>query len=172
MMMAYAQHLKNIPGAYELTMRVGLTGINTLTDELHLAFCSNSNGLALWQGLGYTPDKAIAAGEALMSATNAAFPDKVLGLAILEAGGMPLINDAGQVVTSRKDPTYVSVKQELINYALSPASGISNRFAVQWNGFQTPADAAASVIAAGKKGAIVGWNTNEFGGRTYGAECN
>jgi Beta-galactosidase len=172
MMTAYAQHLKSIPGAYEATTLVGLTGINTLTDEMHLAFCSNSNGLALWQTLGYTPDKILAAGETLMSATNQAFPDKILALAIIESGGLPLINDAGQVVTSRKDPTYVSVKQKLIDYALSPASGISNRFAVQWNGFQTPADAAASVIAAGKNGAIVGWNTNEFGGRKYGAECN
>jgi hypothetical protein len=170
MMSAYAQHLQSIPGAYAATTRVRLTGINTLTDELHLAFCSTSNGLALWQGLGYTPDKLLAAAKVLMSATNAAFPDKILSLSVIEAGGLPLINDAGQVVTTR-DPSYIDVKQMLIDYALSPASGISKRFAVQWNGFQNPSTAARSVIAAGQKGAIVGWETNEFGGLTNGAEC-
>ena len=170
MMSAYAQHLQSIPGAYAATTRVRLTGINTLTDELHLAFCSNSNGLALWQALGYTPDKLLAAAKVLMSATSAAFPDKILSLSIIEAGGLPLINDAGQVVTT-SDPSYINVKQLLIDYALSSESGISNRFAVQWNGFQNPATAAASVIAAGQNGAIIGWETNEFGGLTNGAEC-
>jgi hypothetical protein len=171
MMSAYAQHLKSIPGAYDATTRVRLTGINTLTDELHLAFCSGSNGLTLWQGLGYTPDKLLAAGEALMSAVNAAFPDKILSLSILQSGDLPLINDAGQSI-SANDPSYIDVKQRLIDYAQSPVSGIGNRFAVQWNGFQSPAAAAPSVIAAGKNGAIVGWETNEFGGLEYGAECN
>jgi hypothetical protein len=171
LMSAFAQHLQSIPGAYAATTRIRLTGINTLTDELHLAFCSTSNGLALWQALGYTPDKLLAAAKVLMSAVNTAFPDKILSLSVIEAGGLPLINDAGQVITT-KDPTYIDVKQMLIDYALSPASGISNRFAVQWNGFQTPSTAASSVIAAGQKGAIVGWETNEFGGLNYGAECN
>jgi hypothetical protein len=171
MMTAFSQHLQSIPGAYAATSRVRLTGINTLTDELHLAFCSTSNGLALWQALGYTPDKLLAAAKVLMSAVNAAFPDKILSLSVIEAGGLPLINDAGQAITTR-DPSYIDVKQMLIDYALSPASGISNRFAVQWNGFQDPSTAARSVIAAGQKGAIVGWETNEFGGLTNGAECN
>jgi len=172
MMTAFAQHLQSLPGAYAATSRIRLTGINTLTDELHLAFCSSSNGLALWQGLGYTPDKLLAAAEVLMSATNAAFPDKILSLSVIEAGGLPLINDAGQAITVN-DPSYIDVKQRLIDYALSPASGISGRFAVQWNGFlQDPSTAAPSVIAAGKKGAIVGWETNEHGGLTNGAECN
>jgi hypothetical protein len=171
MMSALALHLKSIPGAYEATSRVRLTGINTLTDELHLAFCSTSNGLALWQGLGYTPDKLLAAAEALMSAVNAAFPDKILSLSVIEAGGLPLINDAGQAITTQ-DPSYIDVKQKLIDYALSPASGVSKRFAVQWNGFQMASAAAPSVLAAGKRGAIVGWQTNEFGGLTYGSGCN
>jgi hypothetical protein len=171
MMTAFAQHLQSIPGAYAATTRVRLTGINTLTDELHLAFCSSSNGLALWQALGYTPDKLLAAAEVLMGAVNAAFPDKVLSLSILQAGDLPLINDAGQVIAVN-DPSYIDVKQMLIDYALSPASGISNRFAVQWNGFQNPTTASRTVIAAGQKGAIVGWETNEFGGLTNGAECN
>src|SRR5450631_2278484 len=126
MMTAFAHHLQSIPGAYAATSRIRLTGINTLTDELHLAFCSSSNGLALWQGLGYTPDKLLAAAEVLMGAVNAAFPDKLLSLSVIEAGGLPLINDAGQVITTR-DPSYIDVKQRLIDYALSPASGISTR---------------------------------------------
>ncbi len=169
-MAAFAAHLRDIPGAYAATTRVRLTGINTLTDELHLAFCPNSDGLAVWQGLGYTPYRLLEAAKSLLRATDEAFPDKLLSLSVIEAGGLPLINDAGQVVSTR-DPSYINVKQELIDYALSPESGISNRFAVQWNGFQTASRAARSVIAAGQRGAVVGWETNEFGGLAYGAEC-
>ena len=170
LMAAFATHLQDIPGAYAATTRVRLTGINTLTDELHLAFCPNSDGLAVWQSLGYTPYKLLEAAKALLRATDEAFPDKLLSLSVIEAGGLPLINDAGQVITTR-DLSYINVKQQLIDYALSPESGISNRFAVQWNGFQTVSGAARSVIAAGQKGAVIGWQTNEFGGNTYGAEC-
>ena len=171
MMSVYSAHLKSIPGAYAAVSRVRITGADTLTDELHLAFCTTSNGLQQWQALGYTPDKMIAGGEALMSAVNSAFPDKMLSLSIIQSNDLPYINNAGQIVTP-SDPTFVDVKQSLIDYALSSASGFSHRFAVQWNGFQSGGyDAAPAVLAAGKAGAVVGWQTNEFGGQS-GSECS
>jgi hypothetical protein len=168
MMLALSAHLKSIPGAYAAVNRVRLTGINTLTDELHLAFCSGSNGLALWQGLGYTPAKILGAAKTLLAAVNAAFPDKLLSQSIIQSSGdLPLINNAGKAI-SDKDPTFVNVKELLVDYALSV---LKNRFAVQWNGFQTPAGASQFVLNAAKKGALVGWQTNEDGGTANGAEC-
>jgi len=174
MMAAFSAHLKSIPGAYAATVRVRITGGNTLTDELHLAFCSvmtGPTGNQLWQSLGYTPNNLIAGGQGWIAAANAAFPDKILSLSILQTGDLPLINNAGQIIGSTNDPTYVDATQSLITYALSGVSGIASRFAVNWNGFFMPSTASAKVLAAGAAGAIVGWQTNEFGGNANGGEC-
>lgn len=163
---AYANHLKSIPGAYDAVTRVKLSGINTISVELHLGYCSNSDGLSRWQTLGYTPDKLIAAAKALAGSVNQAFPDKVLSLDILVENALPTINNSGQVVT-KTSPTFVDVTQSLIRYFGTPSSGFNNRFAVQWDGFSSTQNAAftQSVAEARELGIILGGGTNNFGGK-------
>jgi hypothetical protein len=169
MMKALSEHLKTIDGAYESVTRIKLTGINTLTNELHLGFCKNTDGLLRWQKLGYTPDKILASGKILMNAVNNAFPDKVLALNIIESGGLPLISNKGEII-EKTNPDYVDAKQSLIEYGL--ASVFKNRFSVQWNGFNSEdTSGRESILNAKKEGAIIGWQTNNYGGPLSGAQC-
>ncbi|HTT82419.1 MAG TPA: hypothetical protein VMF67_02965 [Rhizomicrobium sp.] len=173
MIQALSNHLQSIQGAYNLVTRVKLTGANTATDELHLAYCSDTEGPQTWQALGYTPNLMYAAGQSLMQSVNTAFPDQLLDLNIIENGGLPPINNEGEIV-SKKSKTYVNVEWNLITWALSSASGFNTRFGVQWNAFNsnTANDPPQMVLDAGRQGAVMGWQTNDFGGIPVGTECN
>ncbi|HTT84257.1 MAG TPA: beta-galactosidase [Rhizomicrobium sp.] len=173
MMQALSEHLQTIPGAYSLVTRVKLTGINTVDEEFHLASaCGGSDAdTHIWRKLGFRPRRVFAAGQILFDAVNTAFPDKLLNLDVIAHGGLPTINNAGQIVT-KNSPSYVKVEWDLIKWALRPDSGFNTRFGVQWDAFGTDASRSPRMVPlAGRRGAATGWQLNDWGGRTLGSEC-
>lgn len=173
LMQALANHLK-AKQAYDSVRIVKITGMNKLSLETWIPFrrepaedgnCNSSDGLATWQAAGYRPSKAIQAWQQLANSVNRAFPDKVLSMAIVNSNDFPLINEQGQQVR-RNDPSNVDVKQQLFTIGLQSFPG---RFAVQWNGLS--ADKVSPVVLeAGQRGAIIGWQSNQYLGT--GAGCN
>ena len=90
------------------------------------------------------------------------FPNKLLALDILERNDFPPISDDG--TATRNSP----VKERIINFGLTNFAG---RFAVQWNGLSVGGQLAPTVLTSGKRGAVIGWQSNAFRG-LEGAGCN
>jgi hypothetical protein len=165
LMRALARHLHNIPGAYEAVRIVKLTGINQRTDEMRLPAAiersdsCQKDAIGPWRAAGYRPSKVLSAWDNLSSAANEAFPDKILAINILEDNDFPTIDEQGQFV-QKTSPSYVDVKAAIIDRGLNKFPG---RFAIQWNGLSAT-KTAPTVLKARDRGAIIGWQTNQFGG--------
>jgi hypothetical protein len=171
MMQALAKHMRERPGAYEALRIVKITGITRNTEEMRMPISTVREGncepaLAVWQEAGYRPSKVIDAWENLAKAVGSAFPDKLLALSILDRNDFPPIDEEGQLVKPA-DPDYVDAKDAILSRGLKLFPG---RFAVQWNGL-SGFKVAPSVIEAGEKGAVIGWQTNMFKGRRAGSGC-
>ncbi len=171
MMKALAQHLRDVPGAYEAVRIVKLTGINQITEELRLPSGDGtqrgmpdpclSDATQLWRTAGYKPSLLVQAWNKIAVGINEAFPDKLLATDILDRNDFPPIGENGGPVRIPK------VKDEIIR---SGISRFPSRYAVQWNGLS--AERVSTVVeAAGRAGAVIGWQTNAFRGRD-GAGCN
>jgi Ca2+-binding RTX toxin-like protein len=161
MMQALSDHLKTIPGAYDAVSVVKITGINQITAETRLP-----GGVATWLDAGYTPDRVVDAWKAFAAATDSAFPDKVLGLEVLDKHGFPSIDNDGQIVTA-SSPTYVDVTRAIIDAGLEMFEG---RFMVQHDGLSS-GTIRPVVTDAAADGAIAGFQTNHFlsSGTGYGS---
>jgi hypothetical protein len=155
MMQALSRHLQSIQGAYQDVSIVKVSGINQITAETRLPATTAST--SIWQSAGYTPTAVVNAWKELAASVNAAFPNKVLGMEVLDGNAFPPINDQGQVVTAT-DPTYVDVTQQIVNAGLASYGG---RFEVQWDGLNS-AFLSDVVLAAEQQGAIGGWQTNHW----------
>ncbi len=172
MMDALAKHLRQRQ-AYDLVRIVKLTGINQRTEELRLPAmvterpdsCQTA-AVPVWQGAGYAPPKVMAAWKSLSAAINAAFPDKILALEVLENFDFPPFDENGQQVTFQ-DPRNFDIKQAIVADALQRFPG---RFAIQWDGLSAER-VVPSVLKAGEAGAIIGWQTNLFKGPKIGSGC-
>src|SRR5262249_10471095 len=152
MMQALSDHLKTIPGAYEAVTMVKITGMSQVSAETWLPSATNTaggvtNSIPIWQQVGYTPSKALAAWNGFADATNAAFPDKILSMESIATGAFPPIDENGNLV-STKDPTYVDVVEQIIQ---SGVNKFGNRFAVQWDGLNTQC-LARTVLEASQLG--------------------
>ena len=150
---------------------VKIEGINEFSSELRLPAVPGGNvkGCALtdcpakWLGAmggGYRPKKVIEAFRTLATAWAKAFPDVELGLEILEAGAFPPIGDDG-----KKEKDELTAK--LIDVALEVAPG---RIEVQTNAL-TATIVTPIVTAAGKRGAKLGYQTNDWL-KLEGAGCD
>jgi hypothetical protein len=99
----------------------------------------------------------IDAWKAFAAATDAAFPDKVLGIEVLDNNAFPLIDNNGQLVTA-SGATYVDVTKAIIDAGLEMFEG---RFMVQHDGLNS--GALRSVVPdAAADGAIAGFQTNHY----------
>ena len=170
-MSALSAHLHSLPGAYEAITIVKLTGINQETLELRLPNTSTNSDSCLfdnadiWQSVDYLPSKVVDAWTQLANATNAAFPDKILSIAVLENNDFPSFDAQGNLVSKSK---MYDVKGAIIQKGLSLFQG---RFGVQWQGLSRW-KAAQVVIDAAALGAIAGWQTNQQGGGyDGGSDC-
>ena len=127
--------------------------------------CAETDARSAWQALGYRPSKLVAAWTNLTVATGAAFPGKLVAMAILDRNGFPPIDESGDTgpagVMSAE-----AVRDRLVSVGLKLLPG---RFAVQWNGLQ-PGKISNAVRAAGRNGTIIGWQSNEHAG-VAGADC-
>jgi hypothetical protein len=141
---------------------VKIEGINEFSSELRLPSVPGGEvkGCALtdcpkkWlsaMGGGYRPKKIIEAFRTLANDWAKAFPDAELGIEILEAGAFPPIDDEGK---KQKD----DLTPKLIDVALEIAPG---RVEVQTNAL-TATIVTPEVTAAGKRGAKIGYQTNDW----------
>jgi hypothetical protein len=92
---------------------------------------------------------------------------------ILQTGAdFPRIDEQGKIVRRIKSmsPTYVNVERALLDKALQMFRG---RIAIQWDALSqlSLAHYASDVIAAGKQGAVIGWQMNAGGGMHIGSLC-
>jgi hypothetical protein len=166
MIHAVAQHLRADARAYDAIRIVKISGINQLTEETGMPTvvtpppdsCQPS-AVPIWQHAGYRPKEVLKAWEELATSVASAFPDKLLAIEVYENNDFPPIDEDGEVATPQS-PKYLNVKQSIISSGIRMFPG---RFAVQWDGL-TAAKSAPSVLAAGRSGAIVGWQTNEYNG--------
>lgn len=175
MMGALAQHLRSIPGAYDAVRIVKITGVNLRTAETKLPFddnnqlgtCTTTDAIAMWQQAGYRPSLVINAWTAMARGTSIAFPDKLLVVQGLgsKTAGFPPIGENGARVRS---VDAVHVGDALVSSGLALFSG---RFGVQWDGL-SPTRISQNVLDAGKRGAIIGWQSNASGGGGMTAGCD
>lgn len=168
-MRALADHLRSRPADYAALRIVKMTAIAQNTEELRLPStdgdrlwrgrkdpCDQSDAVATWRAAGYAPEKVVAGWTAMAKGVARAFPDKIIAQDTLENNDFPDIGDSG------------SVKREIVDDGIARLKG---RFAVQWNGLTATGRIANSVVEAGRRGAIIGWQTNAFRGLN-GAGCN
>lgn len=166
---AVADHIRSIPGAWDLVRIVKLTGIGRFTEELRLPadfgdgeVCGNTNSTRTWYEAGYTDDRIVEAWVSLARAVAQAFPDQLLAQDILERNDFPASAAAGSRGAAQ------TVKARIIEAArkLFP-----NRFALQWNGLTATGALSETVLGAGRVGVHFGWQSNAFRGFD-GAGCN
>jgi len=165
MLSALAAHLQST-SAYNAVQVVKITPMTEWTEEMRLPSDTGpkksggcrrvSNAVAIWQSLGYRPHLAYDAWTEAAQSVQTAFPDKVLGIAILNDNDFPLIDENGDALKSEKSAGWVDVKGEIISYGVST---FPLGFLVGWNALgQT--ETSSVVIDAGAAGAIEGWQTN------------
>jgi len=171
-----SSHLQSSPTVFSHLVEVKLTGLNTITEELHLpssdgksgSGCTESDAQLTWQQAGYTPNKVIAAWGAFLTAFANAFPDQLLAQAILVTNDFPLISNSGELLKSEKAPGYVDIKQAIVSEATQAYPG---QFAI--NTTALTAYPQPSILQTySQEGAIIGFQANEFLGTTGGSGCN
>ena len=137
--------------------------INQETEELRLPSsnklinntnCVLSNSTDIWINAGYHPQLIVDTWINLTDHISKLFNNKMIAIEILENNAFPPI-DYNFDITSK-----------IIDYGINNL----NNFAVQWDGLNS-ISTAPKVISAGKRGAIVGWQSNLFFGPVYGAGC-
>lgn len=155
-----ADHLKFMNVSLKI---IKISFINQVTEELRLPSsdkpiyrdgCTISNATKIWENTGYSPKLIIKTWIQIAEYTNKLFPNSIISLEILQNGAFPPIE------------SHIDITEEIINYGINNFSN----FSVQWDGLNT-VSTAQIVINAGKKGAIVGWQSNLFFGLEYGAGC-
>jgi hypothetical protein len=179
MMDALALHLRTmqVPGsppgaAYAALKVIKLSGINNTTEELRVDAtkpddgpCHQSDATAIWAAAGFTPGKAVSAFMTIAAETKAAFPGKVLSVAIIHANAFPAIDDDGRIETTDPRPDPVTMK---ILAAAVPVYG--HLLLVQWNALWQ-GKPPGEVAEAGVNGARIGWQMNGFAGSRGGSGC-
>jgi hypothetical protein len=177
MMYEMSAHLRGIPGAMNAVQLVKVTPINEWSDEMHMPYeagplpgqCQSvSNAVAIFQSHGYRPQKVIRAWRLAAQSVLAAFPGRVLGIAIWNTNDFPPIDRNGNALNSDKDPGWVDVKHIIIK---TGTRVFPQRFEVQWNAIGE-SEVSSVVIDAGRGGAIEGWQTNLHLGSTRQAACD
>jgi hypothetical protein len=177
---AVAQHIRDFqaPGiahgaAYAALRIVKLDGINNTTEELRLVAnkgdngpCQQSDARQVWAKAGFAPRKIEAAWQKLIENTGRTFNDKILSMDLIQVAAFPAIDDSGAIYTP--PPRSVdSLTTRLVEIALSRFKG---RLAVQWNAL-SHLEPNPAVTDAGRNGAIVAWQMNEFLGPQGGSGC-
>lgn len=156
--------------ALDLVRIVKLTGVNRITEELRLPgtagqtedVCGRTDDADIWRRQGYKPQLVVDAWKRIADGIGRTFPDRLLALDILERNDFPPIGDDGKTVDA------APVKARIIDTGFQAFAG---RFSVQWNGLTAAGPLAETVLEAGKRGAVVGWQSNAFRG-LEGAGCN
>ncbi len=170
MQAALVEHLRRLPGAMQALRIVKLTGVNRLTEELRIPaatpdrtdVCGAVDEAGQWLALGYKPGLVVEAWTRMAEGLAERFPGKLLALDLLERNDFPAVDDAGR-------PSVDPVKPRVINEAERRFPG---RFAVQWNGLGVATPLAETVLAAARRGTVIGWQSNLFLGREGSAGCN
>lgn len=126
--------------------------------------CRPSDALAAWGAAGYRPGKVAGAWRGLAGSVNRAFPDKLLAIAILDKGGFPRIDESGRE-TPMGTPSELTTRIVADGVRMFPG-----RFAVQWNGMNAQ-EVGAGILRARDQGAILGLQSNLYGGPDDGAKC-
>lgn len=167
---AFARHLKEASfgkhpagRAYEAVSLVKITGINMSTEESYISSeppggpCDQDDATALWKKAGFRPYKLRSAWKRLSNETAEAFRDKRIALEVIEVAAFPPIDNKGAIYSraplAKDDITSSFVKEAVSAYG--------SRLMVKWNALNNRT-ASAIVTAAGSKGAIVGWQMNNF----------
>jgi hypothetical protein len=152
---------------------VKLDGINNTSEELRLVAnrgdngpCHQSDARQVWATAGFTPSKIEGAWQALIENTGRVFNDKILSVDLIQVGAFPSIDEFGAIYTP---PPHIvdSLTTRLVKVALARFKG---RLSVQWNALSQK-DLNPAVIDAGREGAIVAWQMNEFLGPEGGSGC-
>jgi hypothetical protein len=162
------------PGAaYEAVKIVKVAGINNTTEELRLPAnkrddgpCHQSDAQKIWADIGFRPDRIVQAWTRISDATSAAFPDAILSIATIRVGAFPPIDASGNIYRPIPGLTD-SLTDRIVGIALSKFPG---RLAIQWNALSQQ-EPNPAVPAAGRKGAIIGWQLNESLGPVGGTAC-
>lgn len=175
-----ARHLREFqaPGiprgaAYDALRIVKLTGINNTTEELRLNAnkgdngpCHQSDAQQIWASAGFTPTKIARAWHEMIGNTGRVFHDKILSMDIIQSGAFPSIDESGRIYTPPPHTSDV-LTARLIEASLARFRG---RLSIQWNAL-SQREPNPAVIDAGRKGAIVAWQMNEFLGPQGGSGC-
>lgn len=167
---ALAQHIRARRGGWEALRIVKLTGINRLTEELRLPalterqqdVCGAQDETGRWATAGFRPSLVVEAWTRIAEGIAERFPGKQLALDILERNDFPPLDEAGARVAESP------IKGAIL------ATGqrrLGSRFAVQWNGLTAAGPLSETVLAAGRRGVVTGWQSNAFRG-VAGAGCN
>ncbi len=171
-----SQHLKDVGLYSELTM-LRITVINGQSDELRLpaqeqtvATCLAANPpITVWSTAGYTPTNLLTALNAGIASFNDYFPDKSFNIAIINGGALPPIEDNGTIDTGATAKTQEAT--QINNLLAAAAQALPGRLAIQWNGVSDLATNPLVLTEATLLNTRFGWQSDEWGGETEGAEC-
>jgi hypothetical protein len=167
---ALLERVRAQQGGWDALRIVKLTGINRLTEELRLPalterqedVCGRQDETGRWAAAGFRPSLVVEAWTRIAQGIAERCPGKLLALDILERNDFPPIGDDGAGVVESP------IKGRIL------AEGqrrFGRRFAVQWNGLTAAGPLSDTVLAAGRRGVVTGWQSNAFRGLD-GAGCN
>jgi hypothetical protein len=174
-----AQDLKD-QGLYSQLTMVRLTSINGQSDELRLpaqaatvATClTNASGdtpVSLWANAGYRPGKLLTAWNTALASYQKNFPDKVFNVAVIQASSLPPIDDEGNLYTGSAAQTQIT--GQVVNLIAAAAAALPGQLLIQWNGVSDQATDADPANWATTYNERFGFQSNEWGGESNGAEC-
>jgi hypothetical protein len=167
---AIRRHLEGRPGAVQAVRIVKLTGVNRLTEELRLPadtarrddVCGRQDETARWLEAGFRPNLVVEAWARMAEGIARLFPDALVAVDLLERNDFPPVDDRGAV--GAESPVKARIVAE-------GERRFGRRFAVQWNGLTAAGPLSDTVLAAGRRGVVTGWQSNAFLG-VQGAGCN
>jgi hypothetical protein len=188
---AIAAHLAAVGALSQVAIVKVSGGVNTVTQEFHIDAATTSNACLtattpIWAQLGYTPAATQAAWAFMAPGVAAAFPNALASFDILESSfaASPMITNGGVVFTPAQyaaDPSaYGTLLLDSTLAALVPGGGTPGVLgtapvSVQWDGLapadqQTLSTVATHTLAAGARGAVLGFQANEMFGAA-GSSC-
>jgi hypothetical protein len=158
-----------------------LTPINGQSDELRLpaqaatvSACltptpTSDPPITLWANAGYKPSLLLFAWSTALQSYKKHFPDKVFNVAVIQASSLPPIDENGTIETGAA--AQAEEAGQVASLIATAAAALPGRLAIQWNGVSDQATDTDPPNWAVTYSERFGFQSNEWGGESNGAEC-
>jgi hypothetical protein len=159
---ALGDHLRSRADWWRALASVKVSGANFESAENHLPKSCDPGCTCnpeIWAAEGYTPSGLYDFYEAQLDVLDAHFPGKATSFALIP-DGFPQVGESGSYLGQSPAPTDLPAPAEQTDEVLARGRARGPRFVIQENSLSVLGDPAnGRAVAAGKDGAIIGFQT-------------